>query len=117
MRAYERSAASEVTRMGGDKKIKHHGFAHLVLTALLFLASTFAFGGWSKGPITSGLAVGLRTYAMVSGGISGNISALDAGPTVLAMIIAFIINLVVYYIIAAILIFVFNLLFSHPKGK
>jgi|GEM_PF-2883045 len=103
--------------MGGDKKIKHHGFVHLVLTALLFLASMFAFGGWSEGPITSGLAVGLKAYAMISGGVSGNLAALDAGPTVLAMIVAFIINLVVYYLIAAILIFVFNMLFSSPKGK
>lgn len=104
---------SEVTRMSNDKKIKHHGFAHLLLIIALFFLAVVVFGGWTEGPLTSALFLGLKVYGMVGGAAGGDLGAVTAmAPSILVLAVAFIINLIIYYVVATILIFLFNLVFG-----
>jgi len=98
-------------------EVKHHGFIHLILILLLFLLSTFIFGGWEEGPLTSGLFLGLHVYAFLAKGFSGNIDAVNAmGRSVLSIATIFLVNLFIYYILSILLIFLFNL-FRKRKDR
>lgn len=98
--------------------VKHHSLSHLLLIITLFLLSTLIFGGWTEGPVTSGLFLGLHIYALLANGFSGNIDAVNAmGMGVLSIAIIFLINLVVYYILSSLLIFLFNVLFTKRGDK
>ncbi len=100
------------------KKIKHHGFAHFVLFIVLFLLGVWAFGGWAAGPVTNGLLAGADAFSTVSTGASGNIAGANAAAgNTLIFLLGFIANLVVYYIAAAIVIFVFNIFFGGKKEQ
>ncbi len=102
--------------MGDDKKVKHHGFAHLLLIGLLFVLAVVVFGGWTEGPLTSGLFIGAKVYGMVKGGAAGDLGTIQVmAPTILELLIIFIINLAIYYVAAAVLIFLFNLVFGGKK--
>lgn len=99
-------------------KVKHHTFAHLILIILLFLIAAFAFGGWTQGPLTAGLFIGFKVYGLITGARTatdlGAIEAMSAN--ILSLIIIFIINLIVYYALSSILIFIYNLFFGEKKG-
>ncbi len=102
--------------MSDAKRVKHHGFAHLVLTALLFVLAVFVFGGWTQGPLASGLFLGAQAYALVAGTAAGDVAGAAAGSAgLLALILLFVVNLIIYYILAAILIFLINLLFGKSE--
>lgn len=95
------------------KKVKHHGVAHLVLTVLLFFVAVVVFGGWTEGPLTSGLFLGAKAYGLVAGASAGDLDAANLlGASVLQLAVVFIINLVLFYAISAVLIFLFNLVFG-----
>ncbi len=99
-----------------ERKVKHHGFAHFILFIVLFLLGVWAFGGWAAGPVTSGLLAGADAFSTVSAGASGNVAGANASAgSALVFLLGFIANLVVYYIAAALIIFVFNLFFGGKK--
>lgn len=86
-----------------------HGLLQLILIILLFLLSTLIFGGWDKGPLTAGLFVGFQIYALLAKGASGNIDAVSAmGGSVLRLAIIFLVNLLIYYVLASLLLLLFR---------
>ena len=91
------------------KKVKHHGFAHLVLIILLFLVAYLVFGG---GKLSTSLSLGAAIFSLVQSG--GQVSGALTG-SALQLIVIFIINLLVYYVLAAILIFLYNLVFGKKE--
>ena len=105
--------------MSGDKeRITHHGLAHFVLVVVLFLVAVYVFGGWTEGPLTSALFLGAKAYGLVAGGAGGNVrEANTAAVGLLPLILIFVINLVIYYAVAAILISLFNALFFRKEKK
>lgn len=96
-----------------QKRVTYHGFAHLLLTLLLFFIAVVVFGGWTEGPLTSGLFLGTKAYGLIAGASAGNLDAANLlGASVLQLAIIFIVNLVIFYAISAVLIFLFNLFFG-----
>jgi hypothetical protein len=94
-------------------RVKHHGLAHLFLIIVLFVIGSYVFGGWTEGPMTSALFLGLKTYGMFRVAQSGSIvPANELAQSTLSLVIAFVINLIIFYIVAAVLIFLFNLCFG-----
>lgn len=91
--------------------VKHHGIAHVALIIILFVLTIIIFGGWAQGPLTSGLFLGFKVYGLISGGMSdpGNVESI--GGDVLTLATVFFINLVLYYLLSSIIIFLWNLVF------
>jgi hypothetical protein len=99
-----------------NRRIKHHGLAHLVLIVALFLVAVYVFGGWTEGPLTSGLFLGAKAYTLVASGVGGNVVETNmAAAGLLPLILIFIINLIIYYMVAGVLIFLFNVLFFRKE--
>lgn len=99
-------------------KVKHHSFAHLLLMIILFLLSTFVFGGWEKGPLTAGLMAGISVFNLIKGINPADTSGfLESGSSVLSLLLVFLINLVIYYLLSSIIIWVFNIIFGSKKEK
>ncbi len=94
-------------------KVKHHSIAHFFLIVILFGVGLIVFSNMGGGQVTSGLFIGLSIYNLLSGTQQGGIDAVStASPGMVELIIAFIINLIIYYILATILIFLYNLVFG-----
>ncbi len=99
-------------------RVKHHGFAHFVLAVVLFLIAVVVFGGWVEGPVTSGLFLGVKVYGFTSSAAAGDLQGVSlAGATILQLAVIFFINLIIYYAISSVLIFVFNLVFGERVEK
>lgn len=95
------------------KNVKHHGFAHLVLIIVLFLVAYLVFGA---GKLSASLSLGAAIFSLVQSGSAGQVSVVGAlAGSTLQLIIIFIINLIVYYTLAAILIFLYNLMFGKKE--
>ena len=93
------------------EKVKHHGFAQLILIIVLFVLAIVVFSG--DGPLTSGLFAGAQVYHWVGGGLAGDVDGVGAAaPGILGLLVILIINLIIYYIISSLLIFLFNLVFG-----
>ncbi len=91
-------------------KVEHHGKAHVLLMVLLFLASVAAFGGWTGGPVVTGAKVAMSYVGFVgSSAASGSFANVASVAETITM---FAISLVIYYVLAAIIIFFYNLFFG-----
>lgn len=89
-------------------KVEHHK-SSLLLTAALFFVAVFIFGGWTEGPLTTGVKIGIDYVGFLGEATGGSFDpASTAG-----MIVSFVINLILYYIIATIIVFLYNLLFGR----
>ena len=100
------------------KKVKHNGFTQVVLTIILFIVGAYIFGDWTKSPLISSLSVGADLVRMFSGVETGNMAATEAAAvsTPQLLILSFI-NLLIYYVVAGVLIFLFNIVFKSRKEK
>jgi hypothetical protein len=105
--------------MSDEKKVKHHGVAHFVLTVILFVVGAYVFGDWTQSTPLASLGVGSQLVSMLTPVETGNMAgtAAVAWSTPQLLINAFV-TLVVYYVAAGIIIFLFNLVFFRKeKGK
>ncbi|MBR9692659.1 hypothetical protein GOV07_01875 [Candidatus Woesearchaeota archaeon] len=99
------------------EKVKHHGFAHFILFIGLFVLAVVIFGGVADGPLMSGLFAGAQVYHWISSGIAGDVESIGAAaPSILGLLVIFIINLAIYYVLSSVLIVLFNLVFGK-EGK
>ncbi|RME31156.1 hypothetical protein D6789_03650 [Candidatus Woesearchaeota archaeon] len=92
-------------------RIKQHGKAHFLLMLVMFLTAVVVFGGWTEGPLFSGAKVALSVFGFI-GNMTGTGEVSEASSLV-DTIIAFAINLIIYYVLAVIIIFFYNLLFGR----
>ncbi len=97
-------------------KVRHHGLAHFLLTGLLFLLAISVFGGWTEGPFSSAFFLGIKAYVLVRSAARGDLDAASSfAPTLLEGVVVFLINLVLFYSLAAIFIFLFNLFVGRKE--
>jgi hypothetical protein len=95
-------------------RVKHHGFAHLLLIVVLFLLAVVVFGGWTEGPLTSMLWIGAKIYGVYTGVQGGDLDVAGGiASNMVTLTIIFVINLVIYYLLAALVIFIYNLFFGN----
>jgi hypothetical protein len=86
--------------------VKHHGWEQLVLIVVLFIIASFVFGG-AGGPLTGSLFLGAQLFGLLG---SSNVAGIEvAALNLVSLIFVFLINLIIYYVISTVLIFVFNL--------
>lgn len=96
------------------RRIRHHGFAHFLFIAALFFLAVYVFGGWTQGPVTSAVWIGLGIVRFMGNLFAtGDLDAANQGATGLVdIVLAFVINVAIFYALSAVLIFIYNLFFG-----
>lgn len=93
--------------------MKHSFLPHFLLAIFLFAVNTFFFGAATWGVILSTTA---NTAGLMLGAGSGNYDALASqGEALIPIVLTIIINIVLYYSLAAIILFIFNLFSKNKK--
>jgi len=90
---------------------EHNVVAHSLLAVFLFVLNTIIFGGAGTWSAILGVTVGMAGVYIVGG--SGSISQAAAGAEqILGVVMAIIVNIVIYYLLAAVILFIFNIFFG-----
>lgn len=94
--------------------MKHSFLPHFLLAVILFAINAIFFGAATWGTI---FAAGANAAGLMLGAGSGEYAALESqGMQLLSLIFTIIINIVLYYGLATIILFVFSL-FSKKNKK